>query len=173
MKPSLIDKLLVVLVLIISFSACKSVKSNKEMKKLKDLEQFTYKFGDSSVPPPYHRSYSIMMDADTIQLTVDSYGDILAKETYPMPKDGLQKIGEAIMKHNIKKRKDKKENGGCTGGTTRHISYSCKGEEEDFSASLLYCGGDTFGTLSGDIDSFFVELKTFVPDLHDVIRSTE
>jgi hypothetical protein len=173
MKPSLIDKLLFILVLIISFSACKSVKSNNEMKKLKDIEEFSYKFGDSSVPPPYHRSYSIVMDADSIKLTVDSYGDILAKETYAMPKGGLQKIGEAIVKYRIDVQKDKKQDGGCTGGTTRHISYSCKGEKEKFSASALYCGGDLFGTLSGDLDSFFMELKTFVPDLNDVIRSTK
>ncbi len=173
MKLSITDKLLVMLILMISLSACKNILSKKQMKKLQDLEQLTYQFRDASVPPPYHRSYTLVINKDTALLSVDSYGNILAEKTYEMPKDGLKKIGEAIVKHKIALRKEKKENKGCTGGTSRIISYSCKGEKENFSGSAYYCGGDQYGTLSGDIDSFFVDLKAFAPDLHAVVRSTE
>jgi len=52
--------LLLVLFLIVSLAACKNSLSKKKMEeKIKDLEQFKYEFTDSSVLPPFHRSYRL------------------------------------------------------------------------------------------------------------------
>lgn len=36
-----------------------------------------YRFHDSSVPPPYHRSYTLLVLPDAARVVVDSYGDVL------------------------------------------------------------------------------------------------
>ena len=47
----------------------------------------TYEFHDSSVPPPYHRSYVLTFDRAGARIVVDSYGDVLADRTAPMTED--------------------------------------------------------------------------------------
>lgn len=42
-------------------------------------------FEDSSVPPAYHRSWHLEAAADRVSLQVDSYGDVVATESAPMP----------------------------------------------------------------------------------------
>lgn len=39
-----------------------------------------YRFFDSSVPPPYHRSYTLLVRPAEARVIVDSYGDILHDE---------------------------------------------------------------------------------------------
>jgi hypothetical protein len=167
------SKLVLVLFLIGSFSACKSILSKKKMEeKLEHLEQFIYKFTDSSVPPPFHRSYTIATDKDSVRLTVDSYGETLAHKEYPMPEKGLDMIGNALLKHKINKRFKAKESDGCTGGTTEAISLGIKGEADFFSASIYHCGSADYGTLIGDLDSFLLDIRSLTPDLKEVIKST-
>jgi hypothetical protein len=167
------SKLVLILFLIGSFSACKSVLSKKGMeKKLKNLEQFTYKFTDSSVPPPFHRSYTIEANNDSIRLTVDSYGDTLADKEYPMPENGFEMIGNALLKHKINKHFKEKKSNGCVGGTTKSISMGTKEEPNFFSASLYHCGSVNYGTLVGDLDSFLLDIRPLTPDLKEVIKST-
>jgi len=167
------SKLVLVLFLIGSFSACKSILSKKKMEeKLKHLEQFTYRFTDSSVPPPFHRSYTIAADKDSVRLTVDSYGETLAHKEYPMPENGLGMIGSALLKHKINKRSKGKEGNGCTGGTTESISLATKEDAHFFSASIYHCGSTDYGTLIGDLDSFLLDIHPLTPDLKEVIKST-
>jgi hypothetical protein len=167
------SKLIFVLILIVSFSACKSVLSKKKMEeKLKNLEQFTYGFTDSSVPPPFHRSYTIAANKDSIRLTVDSYGDTLAEKEYPMPENGLEMIGNALLKHKVNKRSAEKKSKGCTGGTTEAISWGTKEEAGFFSASVYHCGSTDYGDLVGELDSFLLEIRPLTPDLKEVIKST-
>lgn len=166
-------KLLLILFLIVSFSACKSIVSKKKMEeKLKHLERFTYEFTDASVPPPFHRSYSIAADKDSVRLTVESYGEILAHKEYPMPEDGLETIGNALLKHKINKRLVEKKSKDCTGGTSEAISLRTKEDPNFFSASVYHCGGTDYGTLIGETDSFLLDIRPLTPDLKDVIQST-
>jgi hypothetical protein len=39
-----------------------------------------YHFHDSSVPPPYHRSYTLLVVPGAARVIVDSYGDVLHDE---------------------------------------------------------------------------------------------
>ena len=38
-----------------------------------EIDRITYHFGDASVPPEYHRSYTITVAPDKIDMVVDSY----------------------------------------------------------------------------------------------------
>ena len=42
-----------------------------------------YHYQDSSVPPEYHRSYTLTVTQGEADLVVDSYGDVLHDETAP------------------------------------------------------------------------------------------
>ena len=106
-----------------------------------------------------------------VWLTVDSYGDTLANKEYPMPENGFEMIGNALLKHKISKRSPKKSNG-CVGGTTRAISFSKKEEPDFFSASLYRCGNVDYGTLVGAVDSFLLDIRPLTPDMKEVIQST-
>ena len=39
------------------------------------IKEIIYRFGDASVPPDYHRSYTITVTAGGVRIVVDSYGD--------------------------------------------------------------------------------------------------
>lgn len=174
MKQYWVGKLLLLILLTIGFNRCKSMLSKKQMEeKLKQLEKFTYAFGDASVPPPFHRSYTIVADKDSVVLTVDSYGDTLIQRNYPMPENGFKLIGEALLKNKISLRSKKKEGDGCTGGITKAIAYSCKNDKAPFHASTYICGGIHYGNLLGDLDTFLLDIRPLTPDLVDVIRSTQ
>lgn len=174
MKPYWMPKILIVLFLVNSLSACRTCSSVQQMEEeLSHLEQFTYAFGDASVPPPFHRSYTIVVLQDSINVIVDSYGDTLAQKGYPMPKEGFNVIADALVKHKIAKcQAKKKKQMLCTGGTTQSIAYTCKNNTDPFSAYTYHCNGQQSGTLLGNVDSFLVDISSLTPDLKDFIQST-
>jgi hypothetical protein len=166
-------KWVAILFLFLSFGACKSILSKKKMEEqVKNLKQFTYEFTDSSLPPPFHRSYTIVAKEDSLVLTVDSYGKVLAKKEYPMPENGLEMIGKALLKHKINKRSKEKKEATCTGGTTEAISFATQEMPNFFSAYVYHCGKADYGTLVGDVDSFLLEIRPLTPDWKEVIQAT-
>lgn len=133
------------------------------------LIQLSYHFGDASVPPPDHRSYTIEVGAATVQLTVDSYGDVLVQKKYDLPTNALSLLMQALVDCKIDYM-DEKEEEGCTGGTTDVLSYTLS-DGTQFRASNYYCGGVTYGNLGGDIVALKSLVKQYVPDLRKVIQS--
>jgi hypothetical protein len=166
-----ISNILFVIVLFFGFDACKSVERTNQSNKLEKLEHLMYKFTDSSTSPRFHRSYSLVVSMDSIVLTVASYSDILGNKTYPLPKNGINKIQEALAEHKIAIQ-DKVENDGCSGGTSKSISYRYEGDVEQFAAYAYFCGGSQYGTLSGDVEGFFEVLRSYAPDLSEFVKST-
>lgn len=54
----------------------------------------TYEFRDSSVPPPFHRSFVLVFDRSQARIVVDSYGDILAEQATPMTPEAWDRVAE-------------------------------------------------------------------------------
>lgn len=48
----------------------------------KNVTRIEYRFRDASVPPEYHRSYTISISVSSITITVDCYGEELLKRQY-------------------------------------------------------------------------------------------
>ncbi|UZX04966.1 hypothetical protein F8G81_21965 [Arthrobacter sp. CDRTa11] len=99
-----------------------------------------YSFRDSSVPPPYHRSYVIKASETEASITVDSYGDVLRQETAAMPAETWAKVLESAetlprRTHNMRTPKP-----GCAGGTGSRIMVRDSGREQ-YSKSVENCGG--------------------------------
>ena len=131
------------------------------------IQKITYHFKDASVPPEYHRSYTVTVTTDKVRIVVDSYGEILADKRYKITSkqfDGIRKSLERNKIRNCTLSDDE----GCTGGTIERISFS-DGENEIFSGSVYHCGGKDTGNLCGDITSFADDVKNLVPDLEALL----
>jgi hypothetical protein len=131
------------------------------------IKEITYRFQDASVPPEYHRSYTITIDKGRLKITVDRYGDILAEEEYRIEKNQFEGLIASLKKNKIKRTKlgDDDE---CTGGTSETISYSNL-SEKIFSGTVYHCGGKDFGNLGGNVRGFAQEIKEIVPDIKKLV----
>jgi hypothetical protein len=131
------------------------------------IQQVTYYFGDASVPPEYHRSYTITVTTHKVRIVVDSYGEILADEGYEITDKQFNDIRNSLKRNKIRNctlGDDK----GCSGGTIERISFS-DAENEIFSGSVYHCGGKDTGNLCGDITSFVNDVKNLLPNLDDLL----
>jgi hypothetical protein len=83
-----------------------------------------YSFRDSSVPPPYHRSYVIKASETEASITVDSYGDVLRQETAAMPAETWAQVlesaetGSRIMVRDSGREQYSKSVENCGGGAS-------------------------------------------------------
>ncbi len=132
-----------------------------------EITKIIYHFGDASVPPPYHRSYTVELNKDSLNIVVNSYGDILAKASYQLDSLQFDSIVANIDKYKIKNQKNK-QNRGCTGGTSESISYF-NGDEKIFYGYVYHCGGTDFGDLEGEVRSFAQEIRLLVPKLDSLL----
>ena len=67
------------------FAAVFLMASDDTNNSYRSIKKITYHFQDASVPPEYHRSYTVIVDKDRLTITVDSYGDILIAVFYRDP----------------------------------------------------------------------------------------
>lgn len=132
-------------------------------------DRIEYHYGDSSVPPPHHRSYVLSITPGQTRIVVDSYGDVLADELVTVEAPAFARIAEALQRAKIRKGRNRNLRG-CTGGTSESIVVS--GDTLDFSAHVYHCGGKDGGDLRGDPtivkDAIFLE----VPALQAALQST-
>lgn len=68
------------------FVGCKSNGGGQdEDNKMKaKFDQIDYHYQDSSVPPPYHKSYTIEVTAKQSHKVVSGYSDVLSEDNYPI-----------------------------------------------------------------------------------------
>jgi len=147
-----------------------SSKSADEISLSKDtLEYIEYDFGDSSVPPKYHRSYKIRIMEDTISITVDSYGDILNEKSFPLAENDLNEIINAVK--NIDFNKKYSENEGCTGGVTKALTLKTKTSE--FKVDVYVCGGLSKNDML-ELDAAAAVITSKIPDFEkELMRDME
>lgn len=133
---------------------------------------FTYDFSDSSVPPPFHRSYSITIESTSVKLVIDSYGDILLNETYLINSDQFLDFINKLRACGIKKKPENKEKHGCTGGTGDAFNLFFS-EKEKVSGGIYHCGGKDYGNIKGNLSEAKDLFKLMVPDFGAKMGSTE
>lgn len=135
------------------------------------IREITYSFGDSSVPPEYHRSYTITVTTDTASVVIDSYGDILANEEYEVTDQQFIDLLDSLAANNIRNC-TLDEDDGCTGGTSEGVSYSDE-DTELFSGTVYHCAGVDSGNLCGNVASFADDAKDLVPGFEELLQGTE
>lgn len=155
---------LYILVLLIIFPSC---NTSKKMKP--ETTKIIYSYGDSSVPPPYHRSYTISVTNEKLHIVVDSYGDILHDKEYAMTNEKMENLIQVIEEANIRNANETTEADDCVGGTSRSITITSK-EDTVVSGTNYYCGGKTYGNLKGDSDALIQALKAIIPDFNTLVE---
>lgn len=103
---------------------------------LPDDATVSYTFRDSSVPPPFHRSYVITFDRAQARIVVDRYGDILADRTAPMTPDAWTQVSEGF--DGLRDIVIDEPEQGCVGGTSFALSVA---GSMTFDLSGTQCGG--------------------------------
>jgi len=156
--------------------SCGSVGSGKGNTSDKDMfmdwsqaTKVEYRFGDASVAPDYHRSYTIAITDSSKVISIDSYGGTLLTRQYPNTPADFQSFKEQLSKQGISKHEDI-DSGGCCGGTTEYIRLY-KQNTKIFDAYVYHCSGER-GNLylpAGTADMF---CKQIPEDVQILIDST-
>lgn len=150
-----------IVILLISLMSC-----NEEYKEITFIN---FQFHDSSVPPPYHRSYELVFSESSVRIIVDSYGDTLTDEIVELGKEKVDEILELPLKYKIKNSSKSEEDGGCSGGTGISVSFG-KNEEFFCKGYVYFCGGGHYGDLTGDLKAFQKEITSSIPDFSSYLK---
>lgn len=109
----------------------------------------TYRYLDSSIPPPGHRSYTLLVDAESAVLTFDAYGEILGEQ---MQTTDIERLDDVLNRLSMSDLPDVTDQG-CVGGP----SYTL--EVADASDSVLR---RIFITPCDSDDAAVTELRTII-----------
>lgn len=110
---------------------------------LDEITKVEYRYGDRSVAPDYHRSYTITITENEKTITIDSYDEVLLTKQYENTPADFQAFKEELSKKGIKKHK--KKDSACCGGTSETLRLY-KDEVMSFDAYVYHCSGES-GTL--------------------------
>lgn len=154
----------------LNFFVAGSCKSSSDAKtELKKASEIVYRFGDSSVAPQYHRSYTITVGKSQAQITVDSYDKIVAEKTVQISGQQFNEIIETIEKAVIAKRA-LKDNDGCAGGTSEALKILDDNKKTIFDGSVYHCGTQDYGELTGDIAAVKSKFVALFPNFEENLK---
>jgi hypothetical protein len=162
---------LITYILSITFliSSCALNTTPKSMKEQK-INFLIFHFQDASVPPDYHRSYTLTFEQNKTHLVVDSYGDVITDTMLNLSEEDIRKIFSLIEKYNIKNKPKNTEDKGCTGGTGISIKYGL--DKDVFCDGYVYfCGGTAHGDLNGDLQALENEIIGMIPNFNSYLKN--
>jgi hypothetical protein len=154
--------LLLALILLTGASCTSQKNQTTTASKSNPINSISYRFQDASVPPQYHRSYTLTITPTTLTYTLDSYGDILKDTTVAISEEKWQRAVKAFEGGKFRNAKKESTDDGCTGGTGN--SLIVQGEQgEIFRGRQYKCGGDVYGDMQGDVEGLLEEMKSDLP----------
>ncbi len=123
---------------------------NVSLAQKNEVTFIRYRFVDASVPPDYHRSYTVTASENDWHFTVDSYGKIISDSTQKMTEEWWKEIKLAYKKANLRLGKER-EVFGCTGGKQVIIEVGFR-ESKQLRLTEIRCRGKNTGNLRGNSD---------------------
>lgn len=82
--------------------------------KVPAFDQLTFRYSDSSVPPRYHRSYTITVSARQCSVVVDVYGKNIVDKTYEVKQEAFDQLKELAQQLQRPGSYDQEQSGGST-----------------------------------------------------------
>jgi hypothetical protein len=137
--------------------------SNKEANTT-EFNKFIYQFHDSSVPPEYHRSFTITMTHDSISKMVDSYGDTISYQVNKIERSKFEDLKKIVKESELKNRKPTGQPG-CSGGTGVSI-YCFNKQKIIFEGYASFCGGKNIGDMTGNFEKILNFLNSLIPKIN-------
>jgi len=132
------------------------------------ITKMTYRYTDSSVPPEYHRSYTLAVTPSNVHVVVDSYGDVLAEKDISLRSGQFDLLIRSLKESGIKNTPPGEENG-CVGGTSETLTVHSQAGKI-VSGTVYLCGGEKSGNISGDVDRVADDIRSLVPDLKNLLK---
>lgn len=131
-----------VALVVVAFAGCGSDGDAEDINAQADAEsaELTYRFNDASVPPEYHRSYVVTASDGSVQIVVDSYGDILHDEQAPLDQATFQSVLDRLDDLVADEQSDDDDEG-CTGGTSSELTVADADGVVITDLSTTSCGG--------------------------------
>ena len=155
-------KYLFFLLLFLLLFACKTLQNDTDKSSINLADQIIFIYDDASVPPDDHRSYTITVSPGQIVFEVDSYGDLIRKDSVSITKNKWTQIRQAFVDKQIHNIAEKENPEGCTGGSGNQV-YVRMRSTSLFSGHQYRCGGFNEGNLSGDLFEFEKAIRQDLP----------
>ena len=130
------------------------------------VSSIRYSFRDSSVPPRYHRSYTITITPKTAHVTVNSYGDQLADEKYEISPEQFNNLINTINQAALISGTINAEEG-CVGGTSESLIIN-ESNTPVYKGTVDNCGGTKVPASFGDIRTVVSSIKALIPNLAEL-----
>ena len=134
-----------------------------------EVTRIEYRYGDSSVAPDYHRSYTIAITDSSKSIVIDSYGKVVLTKKYPNTPAEFEAFRAELSQKGIKKHKMKKQDP-CDGGTSETIRLYNK-DVNVFNAFVSHCSGES-GTLTLPAGTARFIMNQIPEDVDQLIEST-
>jgi hypothetical protein len=125
-----------------------------------------YGFNDSSVSPEYQRNYTITVSSSEVIVLVNSYGDSLADQAYPIEVSEFESLIETINNAALTSGKNIPEEP-CDGGTSENLSIN-ENSVVIYSGYFDHCAQDPHSM--GNIDAVIDAIHELVPNLGELLE---
>jgi len=120
------------------------------------FDRVEYRFQDASLPPMYHRSYTIDIANKMVKTDVDVYNKPLANDSHALQDADWQKLQELAAKLEAPTTKISK---GATGTKTFIIRLHNEGK------AVYEMIWDSLNTVNADTEAFVEFVRGLVPNL--------
>jgi hypothetical protein len=127
---------------------------------ISDDATIVYRYGDSSVPPEYHRSYTLEIDRTEVAVEVDSYGEVLHSFSEPLPAEVWEEL--VAGSPDVLGIEIADDDEGCAGGTSRALRID-DGGETLLDVGFAQCG-DSGTVAAATADEWVRPVIAAVPD---------
>jgi len=96
-----------------------------------------YRYLDASIPPPGHRSYTLLINPDTSLLTFDSYGDLLGEQMLTTDRTRMDEVLTRLAASDLPEVTE----GDCVGGPSVFLNVFDLNENLARSIKVVPCSG--------------------------------
>ncbi|MEO0430184.1 MAG: hypothetical protein AAF151_00700 [Cyanobacteria bacterium J06656_5] len=127
------------------------------------VTKIVYRFRDASVPPRYHRSYTISVTPDEANVVVNSYSTQLNELTVQLSSSEFQATLDIIEKSQITEASDNEVAPKTIGGKIEYLTLF-ENDTEIFKANTHGDSGQGKGRLCGDVKAVQQYLKSLFPN---------
>ena len=104
-----------------------------------------YSYEDATIVPEYHRSYSISICEDSIQVVITSYSEVLLRKTYPFTPEQFKGLKECLAEQDFSIGKPNGPE--PMGGSSESVAFYKKGEDKSYFA----------GYVTKDVGTLYIE----------------
>ncbi len=133
---------------------------------------FIYNYRGPSVAPQYRRDYTIRVRPDQVNLSIDSYGELLYSDSTTLSASAYKSFVRSLSDLHLEKKEYKPGAAMCTGGVSDNLVLYA-GADKELKGFIYYCGGNKDGDLEGDVATAAALFKALVPELAKKIEATK